>query len=263
MSFVVIIPARYASTRLPGKPLADLGGIPMIVRVAERARQSHASRIIVATDDERVAHVALAASIETVMTRADHASGTDRIAEAIDLLGLPDNHIIVNVQGDEPFMSPTLIHRVAEKLMMHEDAAMATACHPITERADFDNPNIVKVALDRWGYASYFSRAPIPFARELVSNASVADWRQAYPSEHPPYRHYGIYAYRASFLRLYSSLSAAPTECIEKLEQLRALWHGYKICVLITDEALLPGIDTEKDLRVANEELLKQNNNNR
>ncbi len=254
MSFVTIIPARYASERLPGKPLLDVAGTPMIVRVAEQARLSQSSRVVIATDDERIAKVARAADIETVMTRADHLSGTDRIAEAIDQLGLPDNYVIVNVQGDEPFIPPTLIDQVAEELMMHEDAAMATVCHPIRERKDFENPNIVKVVLDRWNYASYFSRAPIPFAR----NANADDWLSAYPNEHLPYCHCGIYAYRSSFLRLFPTLEPAPTERIERLEQLRALWHGYRISVLVTQEALAPGIDTEEDLQKANDMLLRQ-----
>lgn len=258
MSFVTIIPARYAANRLPGKPLLDVGGMPMIVRVAEQARLSQSSRVVVATDDVRIAKVTRAADIETVMTRADHTSGTDRLSEAIDLLGLPDNYVIVNVQGDEPFIPPALIDQVAEKLMMHEDAAMATICHPIRTHKEFNNPNIVKVVLDRWGYASYFSRAPIPFARDHDDT----DWCGAYPAEHLPYRHCGIYAYRASFLRLFPTLTPAPTEHIEKLEQLRALWHGYRISVLITELPLAPGIDTEQDLKAANEMLLRQKHNN-
>ncbi len=258
MPFITIIPARYAANRLPGKPLAEVGGVPMIVRVATQARQSRSSRVVIATDDERIAQVTRAADFETVITRSDHVSGTDRLAEAIDLLGLSDNCVVVNVQGDEPFIPPALIDQVAEELMMHEDAAMATICHPISAYEEFHNPNVVKVVLDRWNYASYFSRAPIPFTRD----SGDAGWLDAYPAEHLPYRHCGVYAYRASFLRLFPTLTPAPTERIEKLEQLRALWHGYRISVLITEQSLAFGIDTEQDLKAANEMLLRQKHNN-
>jgi 3-deoxy-manno-octulosonate cytidylyltransferase (CMP-KDO synthetase) len=219
-------------------------------------------RVVVATDDERIAEVTRAEKIETILTRADQPTGTDRIAEAVNILGLPDHSVVVNVQGDEPFIPPELIDRVAEDLQIHEDAAMATACHPIRRIADLKNPNIVKVILNRWGYAQYFSRAPIPFAREAAflkpdapafsgsEEDELNELRAFYPDAHPPYRHYGLYAYRASFLHLFPTLSKAPIEDIEKLEQLRALWHGYKISAVVTDEAPA-GIDTPADLERA------------
>jgi 3-deoxy-manno-octulosonate cytidylyltransferase (CMP-KDO synthetase) len=253
MGFIVIIPARFASTRLPAKPLADLGGKPMIVRVVEQARRSDAMRVIVATDDERIAAVTRAEKIETLMTSADNPTGTDRLAEAVALLDLPDHTVVVNVQGDEPFIPPGLINRVAEDLQVHEDAAMATACHPLTDRAEWENPNVVKVVLDRWGYALYFSRAPIPFPRDAAFLKSGADDFETAFDTIMPYRHYGLYAYRSSFLRLFPTLAAAPIENIEKLEQLRALWHGYKISAIVTDKAPA-GIDTEEDLVRARKE---------
>ncbi|MDR0247124.1 MAG: 3-deoxy-manno-octulosonate cytidylyltransferase [Burkholderiales bacterium] len=251
MSFTIIVPARFASTRLPGKPLADLGGAPMVVRVAQQAARIRSARIIVATDDARIAQAVSDAGIETLMTRPDHPTGTDRIAEAVETLGLPDHSIVVNVQGDEPFLAPTLIERVAEKLVLHEDAAMATACHPLRSLSEARNPNVVKVVLDHFGYALYFSRALIPFARDAMASLPEETILSAYPAEHPLYRHYGLYAYRASFLRLFPTLPMAPIEDIEKLEQLRVLWHGYRIVVEIADEAPAPGIDTEEDLAAA------------
>ncbi|MCL2871418.1 MAG: 3-deoxy-manno-octulosonate cytidylyltransferase [Betaproteobacteria bacterium] len=251
MSFTIIIPARFASTRLPGKPLADLGGAPMVVRVAQQAAQVRSARVVVATDDARIAKAVGDAGIETLMTRADHPTGTDRLAEAVDSLGLSDHSIVVNVQGDEPFLAPTLIKRVAEKLVLHEDAAIATACHPLKTMAEARNPNIVKVVLDHLGYALYFSRALIPFARDAIASLPEDAILPAYPAEHPLYRHYGLYAYRASFLRLFPTLPVAPIEAAEKLEQLRALWHGYRIAVEVADEAPAPGIDTEEDLEIA------------
>ncbi len=251
MPFTIIVPARFASTRLPGKPLADLGGAPMVVRVAQQAARVRNARVIVATDDGRIAEAVRAAGIETLMTRADHPTGTDRLAEAVDLLGLPGHSIVVNVQGDEPFLAPALIERVAEKLALHEDAAMATACHPLGKLAEARNPNVVKAVLDHLGYALYFSRALIPFARDAMASLPEEAILPAYPAEHPLYRHYGLYAYRASFLRLFPTLPVAPIEAIEKLEQLRALWHGYRIVVEIAGEAPAPGIDTEEDLAAA------------
>ena len=241
--FTVLIPARYASTRLPGKPLSDIGGKPMVVRVAERARESGATRIVVATDDQRIVDVVAGHGIEAILTRADHATGTDRLAEAANSLGLGDDTIVVNVQGDEPLLEPALIRAVAELLASHPDAAIATACHPIDDPDEAFNPNVVKVVLDRAGYAQYFSRATIPWARDDFAR----DARRIPPGL-PLYRHYGLYAYRVSFLRRYPDLESAPTERFEALEQLRALWHGYRIIVSVTRGAPAPGVDTVADL---------------
>lgn len=243
MIFSVLIPARYASTRLPGKPLSDIGGKPMVVRVAERARASGAQRVVIATDDERIRTAATAHGIDVAMTRDDHPTGTDRLAEAVIQLGLSDDAIVVNVQGDEPLLAPALIREVADKLAAHSDASIATACHPIEDSAEAFNPNVVKVVLDRDGYAMYFSRATIPWARD----AFAAD-RCSVPSGLPLYRHYGLYAYRVAFLRSYPDLAPAAIEKFEALEQLRALWHGYRIVACVTSGAPAPGVDTEQDL---------------
>ena len=243
MSFTVLIPARYASTRLPGKPLADIGGKPMIVQVAERARQSGALRVVVATDDARIADAVLAHGVEVIMTRADHPTGTDRLAEAAAALGLAADETVVNVQGDEPLLDPALMRRTADLLAAHPDAAIATACHPIGDVRDAFSPNVVKVALDARGYALYFSRATIPWARD----AFAAD-RSAIPAGLPIYRHYGLYAYRVGFLQAFPALTAAPIERFEALEQLRALWHGHRIVVEIAQGAPAPGVDTAEDL---------------
>ncbi len=241
--FTVLVPARYASTRLPGKPLADIAGKPMVVRVAERAQGSGAARVVVATDDARV-HAAVAAhGIEVLMTRADHPTGTDRLAEAAAALGLPDDAIVVNVQGDEPLLDPALMRRMAELLAEKPQAAIATACHPITDIAEAFNHNVVKVVLDAAGCAMYFSRATIPWARD-----AFARMRTALPEGLPLYRHYGLYAYRTAFLRAYPTLAASPLEGFEALEQLRALWHGYRIAVEVTHGTPAPGIDTPEDL---------------
>jgi len=242
-AFTAIVPARYASTRLPGKPLADLGGKPMVVRVAERARASGAAHVVVATDDARIEAAVAAHGIPTCMTRGDHATGTDRIAEAVARLGLRDDAIIVNVQGDEPLLDPVLIGAMADRLATHPDAAIATACHPIEAVADAFDPNVVKVILDHAGYALYFSRAPIPWARDAFARD-----RRAFPPGLPMYRHYGLYAYRGGFLRAYARLAPAPLERFEALEQLRALWHGYRITVEITAGTPAPGVDTPEDL---------------
>ncbi len=241
--FTVLIPARYASTRLPGKPLADLNGKPMVVRVAERARASGASRVAVATDDERIRAAVVAHGLEACLTRADHPTGTDRLAEAALHLGLADDAIVVNVQGDEPLLSPGLIREVAELLRAHPDAAIATACHAISDPAEAFNPNVVKVVLDAKGYALYFSRATIPWARD-----AFAATREAIPAGLPLHRHYGLYAYRVGFLRAYPALPPAPSERFEALEQLRALWHGHRIVVAVTKGTPAPGVDTEDDL---------------
>ena len=243
MAFIVLVPARYASTRLPGKPLADLGGKPMIVRVAERALKSGAARVVVATDDSRVHDAVAAHGIDVCMTRADHPTGTDRLAEAAIALGLGDNEIVVNVQGDEPLLDPALMRSVAALLESHRDAAIATACHAIDDVGEAFNPNVVKVVLDASGYAMYFSRATIPWARDAFAGA-----RDAIPPGLPLYRHYGLYAYRASFLRAYPGLEPSPIERFEALEQVRALWHGYRIIVEVTRGTQAPGVDTPDDL---------------
>ena len=243
MSFTILIPARYASTRLPGKPLADLGGKPMIVRVAERAQDSGATRVVVATDDARVKDAVAAHGIAVCMTRADHPTGTDRLAEAAVALGLAGDDIVVNVQGDEPLLDPALMRRMAAVLAERPDAAIATACHPIDDAAEAFNPNVVKVVLDAKGYALYFSRATIPWARDAFAAS-----RDALPAGLPLYRHYGLYAYRAAFLQAFPQLAPAPIERFEALEQLRALWHGYRIAVEVTHGTPAPGIDTPEDL---------------
>jgi 3-deoxy-manno-octulosonate cytidylyltransferase (CMP-KDO synthetase) len=241
--FTVLIPARYASTRLPGKPLLDIAGFPMVIRVAHRARESGADRVVVATDDERIRAAVAGHGVEVVMTSSDHATGTDRLAEAARHLKLDDKGIVVNVQGDEPLLEPALIREVADLLRAHADAAIATACHAIVDPAEAFNPNVVKVVLDRAGYALYFSRATIPWARD-----DFAMSREHIPRGLPVYRHYGLYAYRVSFLRHYPTLPAAPIERFEALEQLRVLWHGYRIVVTVTGGTPAPGVDTMEDL---------------
>ena len=247
MSFIVLIPARMASTRLPDKPLADLGGVPMVVRVAQRALQSGAAagapRVVVAGDSARIVSACAAHGIQAVLTRADHPSGSDRLAEACDLLGLQDQDIVVNVQGDEPLIEPALIDAVADLLRARPEAAMSTAAHAIDTLADYLNPNVVKVVLDRDGLALYFSRAPIPWWRD-----GTVQGAPRLPQVPPPLRHIGIYGYRAGFLREFPTLTPAPVEEAEALEQLRALWHGHRIAVHVTPHAPGPGVDTLQDL---------------
>jgi 3-deoxy-manno-octulosonate cytidylyltransferase (CMP-KDO synthetase) len=243
MAFTVLIPARYASTRLPGKPLADIAGKPMIVRVAERARESAAARVAVATDHAEVAAACARHGIEACLTRDDHPTGTDRLAEAASLLGLSAAEIVVNVQGDEPLLAPSLVDRVAQLLDDSDDASIATACHPIDDPAEAFNPNVVKVVLDARNYAMYFSRATIPWARDAFAAS-----RESLPDGMQVYRHYGLYAYRTSFLLQYPELPPSPLERLEALEQLRALWHGYRIVVDVTHGTPAPGIDTPEDL---------------
>lgn len=236
----IVIPARYGSTRLPGKPLADIAGKPLIERVYERARLSGAQSIIIATDDERVRLAAEGFGAEVCMTSAEHPSGTDRLGEVIASTGIAPHEIVVNLQGDEPLMPPSLIRRVAEKLAEHPDAVMSTACHPITDGESFTNPNVVKVVCDAAGYASYFSRAPIPWPRTRMADGS-----------HEPiqaFRHIGLYAYRAGFVARYCSWPTCPTERAEQLEQLRVLWHGERIVVCRAEEAPPTGVDTPEDL---------------
>jgi 3-deoxy-manno-octulosonate cytidylyltransferase (CMP-KDO synthetase) len=228
-----LIPARYASTRFPGKPLAELAGKPMVVHVCERARASGARSVAVATDDRRILEAVQRSGFRALMTRAEHASGTDRIAEAAAALGLGAEDIVVNVQGDEPLIEPGLIAEVAGALARSPDASMSTACHPIRNDADFANPNVVKVVLDARGHALYFSRAGIPYPRQ--GNPAAC-------------RHVGIYAYRVSFLQRYAALPASPLEQAEALEQLRALWHGFRIVVTTSEAESPPGVDTPQDL---------------
>ncbi|MDP1732974.1 MAG: 3-deoxy-manno-octulosonate cytidylyltransferase [Sulfuritalea sp.] len=243
MGIRVVIPARYASTRLPGKPLADIAGRPMIVRVAAAARRARTDGVWVATDDERIAAAVRQHGFDAVMTRADHASGTDRIAEVADQLDWNDDDVVVNVQGDEPLLEPALIEAVAAALHGDPDAAMATAAHPLTGADDFFNPNVVKVVCDVRGRALYFSRAPIPWDRDRFAEA-----RDELPADPRALRHIGLYAYRVSFLRRFGQLAASPLERCESLEQLRALWHGYPIQVVSVDHPPAPGVDTPEDL---------------
>jgi 3-deoxy-manno-octulosonate cytidylyltransferase (CMP-KDO synthetase) len=244
MSFTVLIPARLASTRLPNKPLADICGAPMVVRVAQRALQSRANRVVVAADSREIIESCQAFGIAALLTRPDHVSGSDRLAEACELLGLAADDVVVNVQGDEPLIDPGLIDAVAVELAERPDCAMSTAAHAIRDLAEFLNPNVVKVVLDAKRTALYFSRSPIPAARD---SASTAGWPSA-GALPAPLRHIGIYGYRASFLRLFPNLPLSPLEQIESLEQLRALWHGHRIAVHITENAPGPGVDTPEDL---------------
>ncbi len=241
--FVVIIPARQASTRLPGKMLADLAGTPMVVRVAQRAAASNAAEVLIATDDLHIAQVVQSFGYRALMTRIDHPSGTDRLAETVEQLNLPPEAIVVNVQGDEPLIAPSLINQVASLLAEHPTAAMATCAAPITDAAHFFNPNIVKVVCDKAGRALYFSRAPIPWDRDALASGS-----QLLSAETPALHHIGLYAYRVHFLKSFPSLSRGILESIESLEQLRALEHGYSIAVHPTEAHPGAGVDTEADL---------------
>lgn len=243
MRFKVVIPARYASTRLPAKPLLDLGGKPMVLRVAERAMLSGADEVWVATDHSEVLAVAEQHGLSVLLTRADHASGTDRLAEVVAILGWNDDVIVVNVQGDEPLIDPALIAQTARQLA-ESDADIATAAHPIVDAADFFNPNIVKVVCTAAGDAQYFSRAPIPYARDHFAREAGGE---TLPQGFPAYRHVGLYAYRARFLRAYADLPPSPLEGFEALEQLRAMWHGFRISVAIINHLPAPGVDTPED----------------
>jgi len=243
--FHVVIPARHASTRLPGKPLLPIAGRPMVVRVAEQAAKSGAQQIWIATDHHAIAAAVHEHGFKSCMTRDSHVSGTDRIAEVVEQCGWPDETIVVNVQGDEPLIPPALIHDVAKHLSAHPECAIATACHAIHDEQSMRNPNIVKTVLDKNGNALYFSRAPIPWPRDAFAQ------QFSLPVGMPILRHIGIYAYRASFLRAFGQLEAAAIEHIEALEQLRALYHGYKIGVVIAEQAPPSGVDTEQDLHIA------------
>jgi 3-deoxy-manno-octulosonate cytidylyltransferase (CMP-KDO synthetase) len=242
-AFRVVIPARFASTRLPGKPLADICGKPMIVRVMERCIASGASEVLVATDDEQVLASVQAAGGQALMTRADHASGTDRLAEVVEVLGWGDDDIVVNVQGDEPLIDIALIRMVAETLAADTEAAISTAAHPFHDAESFFNPNVVKVVCDARGHALYFSRAPIPWARDDLARTLAV-----LPVGLPVLRHVGIYAYRAGFLKRYARLAPSPLEQWEALEQLRAMWHGHRIAVTVVSEVPAAGVDTPEDL---------------
>lgn len=240
MRFTVLVPARLASSRLPGKPLADIGGLPMVVRVAQRAALSGASRVVVAADDERIVQACARYGVDAILTRADHATGSDRLAEACEQLRLAGDDVVVNVQGDEPLIEPTLVRACAALLDAQRDCVMSTAAHAIESAADFTNPNVVKVVLDAARRALYFSRAPIPHSRDAVAADTLA--------QPAPLRHIGIYAYRAGFLRRFPSLAASPLEAIEALEQLRVLWHGERIAVYVSALRPGPGVDTPQDL---------------
>lgn len=244
MTFTVLIPARLASTRLPDKPLADIAGVPMVVRIAQRVQSGTppGTRIVVAGDHERIMRACELHGVEAILTSVDHASGSDRLAEACDLLALPDETVVVNVQGDEPLIDPALVASVAELLMNSPQAPMGTAAHAIETVEEFVNPNVVKVVLDARGRALYFSRAPIPWWRD-GNVAGIEELPQP-----RPLRHIGIYSYRAIFLRQFPKLTPAPLEQCEALEQLRALWHGHGIEVHLTETAPGPGVDTPQDL---------------
>lgn len=244
-AFVVAIPARYGSTRLSGKPLREIGGVPMVVRVAQRAMQAGADQVVVAVDDKRIAEALGGQGVDVCMTRIDHASGSDRLAECAEHYGWPDDAIVVNLQGDEPFAPAAGIREVARALA-EDDAPMATLATPIESAHELFDPNVVKLVRASNGRALYFSRAPLPWARD-----AFAQDRETLPGGLPFLRHIGIYAYRAGFLRRYTGFSRTPLEQAESLEQLRVLEHGYPIAVRLTPEPFPPGIDTEADLQRA------------
>jgi 3-deoxy-manno-octulosonate cytidylyltransferase (CMP-KDO synthetase) len=242
MAFCVLIPARMASTRLPDKPLADIAGVPMVVRVAQRAQLSNAARVVVAADDARIVAACQAHQIDVVLTRTDHPSGSDRLAEACDLLGLQDTEVVVNVQGDEPLIDTASIDAAAALLQTRDDCSMSTLAHAIDNVADFANPNVVKVVLDARQTALYFSRAPIAWWRDGFAQGITSLPNPA------PLRHVGLYGYRVGFLREFPKLAQAPIEIAESLEQLRAMWHGHRIAVHVTAHSPGPGVDTPEDL---------------
>lgn len=240
MAFTVLIPARLASSRLPDKPLADIGGLPMVVRVARQAALSGAVKVVVAADDQRIIRACEAHGVQALLTRQDHPSGSDRLAEACELLGLDGDDVVVNVQGDEPLVPPRLVSRCADLLVERRECVVATVAHPISTADEWRNPNVVKVVLDAASRALYFTRAPVPY------------WRDGDPAALPTapsaLRHLGLYAYRAAFLRGFPTLAPAPLEKTEALEQLRVLWHGHRIAVHLTNEAPETGVDTPEDL---------------
>lgn len=244
MAYTVLIPARLASTRLPNKPLADLGGLPMVVRVAQRVASGVPAdtRIVVAADHRSIVQACTENGVQAILTSEHHTSGSDRLAQACDILQLPAQSIVVNVQGDEPLIDPALVGAVAQLLVQHGQASMGTAAHPLDDARAFYDPNVVKVVVDAAGFAMYFSRAPIAWWRDRPAGQPDA---LPVPS---PLRHIGIYAYRVDFLRAFPLLAQAPMEQCEALEQLRALWHGHKIAVHVTDRAPGAGVDTPADL---------------
>ena len=243
MSFTVLIPARLASSRLPDKPLADIAGLPMVVRVAQAAGRSAARRVVVAADSPAIVAACQAHGTQALLTRSDHPSGSDRLAEACELLGLDGDDLVVNVQGDEPLIAPAMIDACAALLRQRPDCVMATVAHAIDDVAEFINPNVVKVVVDAAGRALYFSRAPIGWWRD-----GFAQGIHSLPTDPAPLRHVGLYAYRAGFLRRFPTLAAAPLERLESLEQLRVLWHGERIVVHVSDVRPGPGVDTPEDL---------------
>jgi 3-deoxy-manno-octulosonate cytidylyltransferase (CMP-KDO synthetase) len=243
VNYTVLIPARLASTRLPDKPLADIAGKPMVVRVAERASLAGAQRVVVAADDARIVAACAAHGVHAVLTSQHHPSGSDRLAQACELLGLDGDDAVVNVQGDEPLVEPELIARCAALLFERLDCVMSTVAHPISELGEFINPNVVKVVLDAQGRALYFTRATVPWWRDGNAAAGV----QTLPTP-APLRHLGLYGYRAGFLRSFPQMQPAPLEQCEALEQLRVLWHGERIAVHVTTHASGPGVDTPEDL---------------
>ena len=247
MSFSVIVPARLASSRLPNKPLADIAGLPMIVRVAQRAALSKAAQVVVATDSHEVMDACRAHGVRALLTRADHVSGSDRLAEACELLGLDGQDLVVNVQGDEPLIAPEMIDACAALLNTRPQCVMSTAAHALEDAAEFSNPNVVKVVLDAQGLALYFSRAPIPWWRDGSVPAQTM-LVQPLPQAGTALRHIGLYAYHAGFLRRFPSLAVSPLEQIESLEQLRVLWHGERIAVYVSPDKPGPGVDTPADL---------------
>jgi 3-deoxy-manno-octulosonate cytidylyltransferase (CMP-KDO synthetase) len=247
VTFTVLVPARMASTRLPDKPLADLCGLPMVVRVARQAARSGAVRVVVAADDARVVDACEQHGVEAVLTRVDHASGSDRLAEACTLLDLDGGDIVVNVQGDEPLIDPALIRQCADLLESDAQAVVATAAHAIDDVADFVNPNVVKVVLDAKFRALYFSRSPLPWWRD-ASRPGHPALPMGGAAEGGALRHIGLYAYRAGYLRTFPQLAMAPLEKLESLEQLRVLWHGERIVVHIAPHAPPGGVDTPDDL---------------
>ena len=243
VSYTVLVPARMASSRLPGKPLADIAGLPMIVRVARNAARSSAERVVVAADDPGIVAACRAHAVEALMTRVDHASGSDRLAEACEQLGLDGDAVVVNVQGDEPLLEPSMLDAVAALLRARPDCVMSTSAHPIDDATEFGNPNVVKVVLDAAGRALYFSRAPIPWPRDArTGDGSALPGASAL-------RHVGLYAYRAAFLRRFPRLAPSPLEAVEALEQLRVLWHGERIAVHVDASRPGPGVDTPEDLQ--------------
>jgi 3-deoxy-manno-octulosonate cytidylyltransferase (CMP-KDO synthetase) len=241
MNFTVLIPARLSSTRLPNKPLADIGGLPMVVRVAQQALKSQANRVVVAADDARIVQACKTHGVDCLLTRADHATGSDRLAEACQLLQLQDADTVINVQGDEPLIDPALIDACAHLLMQQTDCVMCTAAHPLHDPIDLCNPHVVKVVLDAQQRALYFSRAPIPWWRDAAAPGQISPLAA-------PLRHIGLYGYRAGFLKQFPHLTASPLETIESLEQLRVLWHGHRIAVHVTPHAPATGVDTPEDL---------------